>query len=75
MQHGSAADCIRTDGMLLKTYTHGCRMPHVLLIDDDKDCLMALANRLRFGFRGQDIEVDVADSATTGANAVSCIVL
>ena len=41
-------------------------MPHVLLIDDDKDCLTALANRLRFAFRGQNVEVDVADSAITG---------
>lgn len=41
-------------------------MPHVLLIDDDKDCLTALANRLRFAFRGQNIEVEVADSAITG---------
>jgi DNA-binding response OmpR family regulator len=41
-------------------------VPHVLLIDDDKDCLTALANRLRFAFRGQDVEVDVADSAATG---------
>jgi DNA-binding NtrC family response regulator len=41
-------------------------MPHVLLIDDDKDCLMALANRLRFAFKGQRVEVDVADSAITG---------
>jgi DNA-binding NtrC family response regulator len=41
-------------------------VPHVLLIDDDKDCLTALANRLRFVFRGQNLEVDVADSAITG---------
>ena len=41
-------------------------MPHVLLIDDDKDCITALANRLRFAFRGQNVEVDVADSAITG---------
>ena len=41
-------------------------MPHVLLVDDDKDCLTALANRLRFAFRGQNLDVDVADSAATG---------
>jgi DNA-binding NtrC family response regulator len=41
-------------------------VPLVLLIDDDKDCLMALANRLRFAFKGQHVEVDVADSAITG---------
>jgi two-component system response regulator CiaR len=41
-------------------------VPHVLLVDDDKDCLTALANRLRFAFRGQHLDVDVADSAATG---------
>jgi DNA-binding NtrC family response regulator len=39
---------------------------HVLLVDDDPDCLTALANRLRFAFKGQDVEIDVADSAATG---------
>ena len=41
-------------------------MRHILLIDDDKDCLTALGDRLRFVFRGQNVEVDVADSAITG---------
>lgn len=41
-------------------------MPHLLLVDDDRDCLTALSNRLRFAFRGQGVEVDVADSAATG---------
>jgi hypothetical protein len=41
-------------------------MPHVLLADDDKECLTPLADRLRFAFGGQNIEVDVADSAITG---------
>lgn len=39
---------------------------HILLIDDDKDCLTALGDRLRFAFRGQTVEVDVADSASQG---------
>lgn len=38
-------------------------VPHILLIDDDPICLAALAQRLRFGFREQRLEVDVADSA------------
>jgi hypothetical protein len=38
-------------------------MAHVLLVDDDPACLAALAQRLRFGFREQRLEVDVADSA------------
>ena len=38
-------------------------MPHILLVDDDPICLAALAQRLRFGFREQRLEVDVADSA------------
>lgn len=38
-------------------------MAHVLLVDDDSVCLTALAQRLRFGFREQRLEVDVADSA------------
>ena len=41
-------------------------MPHILLIDDDRDCLTALSNRLRFAFREQSLAVDMADSATTG---------
>ncbi len=41
-------------------------MPHLLLVDDDRDCLTALSNRLRFAFRGQGLEVDVADSAASG---------
>ena len=41
-------------------------MPHVLLIDDDRDCLTALSNRLWFAFREQSLAVDIADSATTG---------
>jgi DNA-binding NarL/FixJ family response regulator len=38
-------------------------VPHILLVDDDPMCLAALAQRLRFGFREQRLEVDVADSA------------
>jgi DNA-binding response OmpR family regulator len=38
-------------------------VPHLLLVDDDPGCLAALAQRLRFGFREQRLEVDVADSA------------
>ncbi|WP_447983536.1 response regulator [Nitrospira sp. Nam74] len=41
-------------------------MPSLLLVDDDRDCLTALSNRLRFAFRDQRVEVDVADSAATG---------
>ena len=41
-------------------------MPHLLLVDDDRDCLTALSNRLHFALRGQGVEVDVADSAATG---------
>lgn len=41
-------------------------MPHILLIDDDRDCLTALSNRLRFAFRTHPLAVDMADSATTG---------
>ena len=41
-------------------------MPHILLIDDDRDCLTALSNRLRFAFRGQSLAVDMAESAATG---------
>lgn len=41
-------------------------MPHVLLIDDDRDCLTALSNRLRFAFRDHSLQVDTADSAATG---------
>jgi len=38
----------------------------LLLIDDDRECLMALSNRLRFALRDQRMEVDVAESAATG---------
>lgn len=41
-------------------------MPRVLLVDDDKECLTALGNRLRFTFRRENLDVDVADSAATG---------
>ena len=41
-------------------------MPHILLIEDDRDCLTALSNRLRFAFREQSLAVDMADSAATG---------
>ncbi len=41
-------------------------MPRLLLIDDDRDCLTALSNRLRFTFRDRGVEVDIADSAATG---------
>ncbi len=41
-------------------------MPHILLIDDDRDCLTALSNRLRFAFRKQSLVVDIADSAVSG---------
>jgi DNA-binding response OmpR family regulator len=41
-------------------------VPHILLIDDDRDCLTALSNRLRFAFREQSLAVDMADSAATG---------
>jgi DNA-binding response OmpR family regulator len=38
-------------------------VPHILLVDDDSICLAALAQRLRFVFRGHELEVDVASSA------------
>ena len=41
-------------------------MPHVLLVDDDRECLTALSNRLRFAFRNHALKVDSADCATTG---------
>ena len=41
-------------------------MPHLLLVDDDQVCLRALSDCLQFAFRGQNLEVDVADSAATG---------
>ena len=41
-------------------------MPHVLIVDDDRGCLTALSNRLRFAFRNHALEVDSADCATTG---------
>jgi two-component system OmpR family response regulator len=41
-------------------------MARLLLVDDDRDCLTALSNRLRFALRGQGVDVDVADSAATG---------
>lgn len=41
-------------------------MPQLLLVDDDRDCLTALSNRLRFALRGQGVEVDVAESAASG---------
>jgi Response regulator containing CheY-like receiver, AAA-type ATPase, and DNA-binding domains len=36
---------------------------HILVVDDDPVCLAALAQRLRFAFREQGLEVDVAGSA------------
>jgi DNA-binding NtrC family response regulator len=41
-------------------------MPHLLLVDDDKECLHALSSRLRFAFRRHALKVDVADCAATG---------
>jgi len=41
-------------------------MPHVLIVDDDRECLTALSNRLRFAFRNHAVKVDSADCATTG---------
>jgi DNA-binding NtrC family response regulator len=41
-------------------------MPQVLLVDDDKECLNALSNRLRFAFRRHALRVDIADCAATG---------
>ena len=40
-------------------------MPHVLIVDDDRECLTALSNRLRFAFH-HALKVDSADCATTG---------
>ncbi len=40
-------------------------MDRLLLIDDDRDCLLALGQRLRFTFRHLQLEVDTAASATT----------
>jgi DNA-binding response OmpR family regulator len=41
-------------------------MPHILLVDDDRDCLTGLSNRLRFAFREQSLDIDLADSAASG---------
>jgi DNA-binding NtrC family response regulator len=41
-------------------------MPHVLLVDDDRECLLALSNRLRFAFCSLGLKVDIADGAVTG---------
>ncbi len=41
-------------------------MPHVMLVDDDRECLLALSNRLKFAFRGYGLKVDIADGAATG---------
>ena len=41
-------------------------MPHVLIVDDDRGCLTALSNRLRFAFRSHALKVDSADCASTG---------
>lgn len=41
-------------------------MPHILLVDDDPDCLTALSNRLRFAFREWSLAIDMADSAASG---------
>lgn len=38
----------------------------LLLVDDDRECLTALSNRLRFALRDQRVEVDVAESAASG---------
>ena len=38
----------------------------LLLVDDDRQCLTALSNRLRFALRDRRVEVDVAESAATG---------
>lgn len=38
-------------------------MAHLLLVDDDPACLVALAERLRFGLRKQQLKVDATDSA------------
>ena len=40
-------------------------MPHVMLVDDDRECLLALSNRLKFAFRGYGLKVDIADGAAT----------
>jgi DNA-binding NtrC family response regulator len=40
-------------------------MNRVLLVDDDRDCLLALGQRLRFTFRHLELEVDTAACATT----------
>lgn len=40
-------------------------MARLLLVDDDRDCLLALGQRLRFTFRHLQLEVDTAASATT----------
>ena len=38
-------------------------MAHLLLVDDDPACLVALAERLRFALRKQQLKVDAVDSA------------
>ncbi|WP_447976873.1 response regulator [Candidatus Nitrospira bockiana] len=40
-------------------------MPRVLIVDDDRDGLTALAQRLRFALREFGLEVDTADSASS----------
>ena len=43
----------------------GMMRNRLLLVDDDRDCLLALGQRLRFTFRHLHLEVDTAASATT----------
>lgn len=46
-------------------YRRSVIVPPILLIDDDPVGVAALAQRLRFAFRAQRLEVDVADSAAS----------
>lgn len=41
-------------------------MPQVLIVDDDREGLTALSNRLRFAFRRHALKVDSAEDAATG---------